>query len=259
MQVAAIQMRISDANPEANRRALAQLLDQADGVDVCVVPELWTCGYVNSDWGEMAHRDTPATLDWMAAEAKRRRVWLGGSVIVAAPDNTLANRFVMFGRGGDLVAWYDKAHLFPPLREDECLKAGACTPEVFDLEGVRASMAVCYDLRFPEMFRRLAARQVELVLVASEWPHPRERALKVLAEARAIENQCYVVLANRVGVDTQKREFCGQSAVFGPLGPLAEAGDSVGVVSARLDIDELRGLRARFPVLQHRRAGVDFD
>lgn len=252
-------MEVADGNPAANMASLADHIDNAPGADLYLAPELWTCGYVQSEWARIAREDSPASMDWMAGQAKSRRIWLGGSIIAANADGSLANRFVLFNREGALACQYDKAHLFRPLQEDVFLKAGTTLPPVIEAEGLRIAPAICYDLRFPEMFRRLTLQGVDVFLVASEWPFPRQHPLRILVEARAIENQAIVVLSNRIGLDGNGNNFCGGSGIFGPLEPMAEAGEKTGTVSADIDINWLRSLRAGFPVMSHRLEGIDHD
>ncbi|HNI69558.1 MAG TPA: nitrilase-related carbon-nitrogen hydrolase, partial [Nitrospira sp.] len=212
-----------------------------------------------SQWAALAKEDSPVSLKWMADEARRRGVWIGGSLIAANTDGSLANRFVLFDRSGVQVCQYDKAHLFRPLQEDLFLRAGDRMPPVLEVEGLRLAPAICYDLRFPEMFRRLALQGVDVFLVSSEWPFPRQHALRVMAEARAIENQAFVVLANRIGKDEKSNDFCGGSGIFGPLGPIAEAGESRTIVAADIDPVQLNAMRISFPVMSHRLPGIDHD
>ncbi len=259
MRIAVVQMQVVDGNPEKNRQILLGHLDQHPGGDLYLIPELWTTGYVQKSWAKLATEDTPATLEWMAEQAQTRRIWLAGSLIAANGDGTLANRFVLFNRKGNLVCQYDKAHLFRPLHEDVYLQAGAALPPIVNVEGVRLSPAICYDLRFPEMFRRIAMKGVDVFLVSSEWPFPRQHALRVLTEARAIENQSIVALANRVGSDTDGNNFCGGSGLFGPEGALAEVVSTEGVAMVDISAEELQAIRASFPVLDHRLKGIDYE
>lgn len=259
MQIAVVQMQIVDGNPAANRSTVLAYLSEHAGYDLYLLPELWTTGYVQQEWSRLATQDTPATLVWMSEQARERRIWLAGSVIAANADGTLANRFVMFDRNGALACQYDKAHLFHPLDEHIYLRAGAAMPPVVEAEGVRLSPAICYDLRFPEMFRRNTLRGVDVFLVSSAWPFPRQHALNILTEARAIENQAIVALANRIGVDAKGNHFCGGSGVFGPIGPLSEMHQAEGVAVADIDPVALRELRKSFPVLEHRLERIDHD
>lgn len=259
MRIAVVQMEVLDGNPEGNRNAFASYLDQNSGCDLYLAPELWTSGYVQQQWTTLAAEDTSVTLAWMSEQARSRNVWLGGSLIAADLDGTLANRFVLFDRNGDLACRYDKAHLFRPLQEEVFLQAGKTLPPIIEAEGVKLSPAICYDLRFPEMFRRIALQGVDVFLVSSEWPFPRQHALRTLTEARAVENQAVVALANRVGPDSQGNNFCGGSGIFGPLGVLTEVNQAGGVAMADINVEELHQLRSSFPVMSHRRKGIDYE
>lgn len=259
MKIAVVQLAVIDGEPAQNRQALSRHLDAAAGGDLYIAPELWTTGYVQPDWARIADDDTPASLAWMGEQARSRNIWLGGSLIARTAEGALANRFVLFDRSGALACHYDKAHLFRPLREDEYLTAGNVLPPIVEAEGVRIAPAICYDLRFPEMFRRLALKDVDLFVVPSEWPFPREHALRIMTEARAVENQAFVALANRVGLDSHGNNFCGGSGIFGPQGALAEVLGCGSTASADIDVKKLHDLRASFPVLSHRLEVIDHD
>jgi omega-amidase len=157
-----------------------------------------------------------------------------------------------------LACKYDKAHLFKPLGEDIHLQAGADMPPVINVEGLRVSPAICYDLRFPEMFRRAALLGVDLFLVSSEWPVPREHVLRVLSESRAIENQAVLALSNRIGVDNRGNRFCGESGIFGPNGIIVDAMQKQGVIAADIDIQTLVDSRRFLSVLSDRLQGIDY-
>lgn len=258
MRIAALQMVISDGDPERNRESAAVLLDEARSADICLLPELWTCGYVHDKWDRLAAEDTPLTLKWMADNARERDIWLGGGLVTLDGGGGLRNSFVLFDRTGRERVRYHKVHLFPPLNEDRWFIAGDKLPVIVDIEGVRAAPAICYDLRFPEMFRRLAYAGAELLLLVAEWPLARLRPLLVLSEARAVENQCVLALANRVGTDRTGVAFGGGSALFGPVGELAKPVlNNPTVVGSVVDFETVRRQRAEFPVLQHRVLEVD--
>lgn len=257
MIVSAVQMKITDGKPDANRERARLLIEASEG-DLFLLPELWTCGYVNDAWAEIADNDTPASLEWMAGLAVERSIWLGGSVIARDDNGSLRNRFVLFNRSGEQELVYDKVHLFRPLQEEVYLEEGASEPGIVDVEGIRVSPLICYDLRFPEMIRKTSLRGVDLFLAVSEWPKPRGYALRTLAEARAVENQAYLALANRIGMDEQGNDFCGASAVLGPNGVLIDADEAETVASAHIDVESLRQFRSSFPVMEHRRPGIDY-
>ena len=256
--VCAVQMQIADGDADANHMALARILEEAPEADLYLVPELWTSGYARDRWGAMADEDAPRTMSWMAKRARTKEAWHAGSFIARNEQGSLVNRFAIFNREGQLAGTYDKAHLFRPMGEHLALAPGVHMP-IFDVEGIKMAPAICYDLRFPEMFRKYALRGVDVFLVPSEWPHPRERALKTLASARAIENQAYVVLANRIGPCSMADVFCGQSGVFTPFGEEPILLDShAGATRALIDLAALDEARRFLPVLEQRLAGIDY-
>ena len=258
MKVATVQMPIVDAECSVNQHTLAQLLDDAPGADLYLAPELWTSGYVVDKWKDIAMQETPLTLKWMAKQAAFRKIWLAGSVIAQNEDGGICNRFVLFDRYGILVGYYDKVHRFLPMGEG-ALESGNSMP-IFDIEGVRVAPSICYDLRFPEMFRRLAMKKVDLFLVPSEWPCPREVPLTILAGARAIENQAYLLLSNRTGSDSAGQLFCGCSGLFGPFGVLDLMPENkAGIMSFELDMQQIKRSRESLAVFSERRQGVDYD
>jgi omega-amidase len=256
--LAAVQLRIADGDPQANRKRAAMLIQSAAGADLYLLPELWTSGYVYDAWATLADSDAEATCEWMAEQAAAHKAYVGGSLISRDDDGGLVNRFLLFGRDGGEVLRYDKCHLFPLMREPELLTAGKGVP-VVELEGLRVAPSICYDLRFPEMYRRVALRGIDLFLVPSEWPHPRQRAMSVLAEARAMENQAFLLLANRCGPDAAGAVFCGHSGFFGPFGAEVTAGEEECVVTAGMDVELLGKARRALAVMDGRLAGIDFD
>lgn len=256
--VAAIQMAIREGDPARNRETLVGWLDSAPGADLYLAPELWSSGYAHGAWAHLADEDTPSTLEWMGEQARARGAWLGGSIISRHASGDLVNRFVLFDRTGRMVGHYDKSHLFAPMAEDLHLRAGDALP-VFALEGLRVAPAICYDLRFPEMFRRQALRGIDLFLVPSEWPHPREAVMRTLAEARAIENQAFLLLANRVGPG-DGGDFCGSSGLFGPTGVMQDLrGPAEGPVRAEIDLAVLDKARQTLRIWDERQRGIDFE
>jgi predicted amidohydrolase len=171
-------------------------------------------------------------------------------------DGRLVNRLWLHGPGRPPVC-YDKAHLFSPMDEPTHLAAGTARVES-EIAGVPAALSICFDLRFPGMYRRSAERGTTLFVVPSAWPHPRSETLRLLARARAAENQAFLVLCNRPGPGADGTAFCGGSAVIGPDGAvLADAGESEGVLTATLDLEAAAAARGRLAVLDRSIAGVD--
>lgn len=258
MRAAVVQMQIVDGDPATNLCRAAELINSHPGADLYVLPELWTTGYAHGCWSDAARNSTPDICGDVQALAVSIHAWIAGSLISHNADGHLVNRLWAFSPDGEPPIIYDKGHLFRPMDEHLHLVAG--THRVRHLiAGVEAALSICFDLRFPELYRHDAVAGAELFLVVSEWPHPRGEALRALARARAMENQAYLVLANRVGPSVDGTVFCGGSMIVGPDGAvLADAGDTEAVIFAEISSAKVRELRAAFPVLGLRAEGLDF-
>ncbi len=223
------------------------------GARLILFPELWTTGYDLPRASELAEPipDGP-TARQLAAWARAHDLWIGGSMLERDEHGRVYNAAWLFGPEGEAVGPYRKIHRFGPMAEDRWLEAG-CEPGLFDLPWGKTGVAICYDLRFPELFRGYALAGARLILLPSEWPHPRLHHWRTLIQARAIENQCFVAAINRVGQD-RDNAFCGHSMVVGPWGDvLAEAGESPKLLVVELDLAEADAARQRIPVLRDRR------
>jgi predicted amidohydrolase len=170
----------------------------------------------------------------------------------------VGNTAVLFDKQGELLARYSKVHLFRLMDEDRYLTAGAdlaLAPSPWGPLG----LAICYDLRFPEMFRRYALGGARILLLPSEWPHPRLAHWQTLLRARAIENQTFVVACNRVGL-AKGTEFFGHSCVIDPWGEtIIEGGESEMLLSTHIDTRRVDAVRAEIPILDDRRPDLYGD
>ena len=160
MKVMAIQMPIKDGDVEANKLKLEQLLDLHSGADLYLLPELWSSGFFIDKWQDIAENSTPELLRWLSQEAAKRKIYLAGSLITKNGEGNYVNRLTMFNREGKLMVEYDKVHLFLPMGEG-FLEQGQKV-NIVEIEGFRIAFGICYDLRFPEMFRKLALKTVDL-------------------------------------------------------------------------------------------------
>jgi predicted amidohydrolase len=270
--VALVQLAVADGEPARNLARAEAMVQSAPAADLYVLPELFTTGYAHAGWPAAADAHTPLALDAMRRWASQRRAWVAGSVIARRGDGALVNRLAVFAPDGvpladappaaarpGPAAFYDKAHLFPPMHEPAHLAAGEARVRT-EVAGVAAALSICFDLRFPEMYRLDAAAGAELFIVASAWPNPRGEALRLFARARAAENQATLVLCNRTGAGADGTTFAGGSCVVGPDGAvLADAGAREGIVICETDLAASARLRARFPVLPLRRPQVDWE
>ena len=173
--------------------------------------------------------------------------------------NSIYNSQVMIDANGEIVAKYRKCHLFAlaPIDEHKCFSPGNELAS-FAFGAFHFGLSICYDLRFPELYRALAVEKNANVLVnSSAWPFPRVEHLRTLAVARAIENQTYVILSNRAGRD-EAVPFCGSSAIVDPYGVVvaAASADREELVSAELSAELIADVRKRMPVFEHRRSDL---
>lgn len=268
MKLTLAQIEISAGSTDANvTRAATAIKDAAvDGADLVVLPELFNVGYFAFDrYASEAEGLDGETLDRIRRVADEHDVAvLAGSIVedleasadsgidVPTPEG-LANTAVFFDRDGNRQAVYRKHHLFGyDSEESRLLEAGQTVPTV-DFEGFTVGITTCYDLRFPELYRRLVDHGVTLILVPSAWPYPRVEHWELFGRTRAVENQLFVAATNGVGT-FDDAELLGRSTVYDPWGTtLASAADDPALVTATVDPDRVEHVREEFPALNDRR------
>lgn len=251
MRVAVIQHDIVWADRAANFAALAPLVARAadGGARLVVLSEMFSTGFVvdRDDIGEATGGPSSMFLSEMAA---RHGAWVAGSCPETAPDDPRPyNSLVVAGPDGTQHR-YAKIHPFTYGGEDRHFRAGDRHVTV-EIEGFRVSLFVCYDLRFADEFWALAGG-TDLYVVPANWPASRREHWMTLLRARAIENQAYVVGANRVG-DGGGLSYSGDSRIIDPLGNETVAEPGVSVTFADVDPAVVADVRGRFPFLQDRR------
>lgn len=257
MKIAAAQIACAVGDLEANLRKLRDFAERAknSGVAWIIFPEMSDTGYVMPVIRERASTWSEGAVPALQKLARNHSL---GIVCGVSERNgeCIFNSQVVIDSLGKIAGKYRKTHLFAPapIEEDKCFRAGDELVAVVAGE-LRFGLSICYDLRFPELARALALeRDANVLVVSSAWPFPRAEHLRTLATARAIENQSYVVLANRVGTDDGVT-FCGGSAIIDPYGVViaAASADREELVLAEISAETLRSLRTRMPVLEHRR------
>jgi len=257
LTIAIAQMDIELGNWEANLRRAAKALAQASesGADVVLLPELWSSGFDLDRSRMYARLSAEEVVPQVERLAREHGVAVVGSLLMEDDRGRVVNRALVLDRTGRTVGWYDKVHLFSPMDEDRFLSAGASTP-IFQLAGVETALAVCYDLRFPELFRRYAFDGAAIVLLPAEWPASRLTHWRTLVRARAIENQLFVAACNRVGT-SKETLFGGHSTVINPWGTIVtEAGDDEMLLLATLNLSAVQEARAKLHTLDDRRPDV---
>lgn len=265
--IAAIQM-VSGPDVAENLAAAAELLAQAaaQGARLAVLPENFALmGQRETD--KLAAREAEGAgpiQTFLAEQAARHRLWLVGGTIplrIAGDDNRVRAACLLFDEQGRRVARYDKVHLFDVQvvgSAERYAESATIAPGdryvVADTALGRLGLAVCYDLRFPEQFRALVDRGMELLALPAAFTVTTGLAhWETLLRARAIENQCYVVASAQGGKHANGRETYGDSLIIDPWGEiLARLPQGPGVVLAEFDRERLENVRRQFPSLQHR-------
>ncbi|QYF94241.1 carbon-nitrogen hydrolase family protein [Massilia sp. PAMC28688] len=261
--VAAVQM-ISSPHVEDNLATARRLVAEAaaNGAALVTLPEYWPImGMTDSD--KVARAEHPGQgpiQDAMAQMAREHGVWLiGGTLPLVSPDaNKVMNTTLVFDPSGKPVSRYDKIHLFGFTKGSEHYdEARTIVPGesvvMFDAPFGRVGLAVCYDLRFPELFRAMG--ECTLMIVTAAFTHTTGMAhWEVLLRARAIENQCYVLASAQGGTHVNGRRTFGHSMLIDPWGEVkAVLAEGEGVVSGQIDAAYLAQVRENLPALKHRK------
>ncbi len=256
MRAHLLQVDIAWEDKRQSRARAERLLDAAEPVDagdLIVLPEMCETGFsMRTDL--TADRDGSGAA-WLAGIARERRCFVIGGITVAPPSGLALNRACIFGPDGAAIDQYDKVHPFSFGKESGHF-AGGVRAAVVAVGGLRLAPAVCYDLRFPELFRAGRALGAEAFAVIANWPAERAHHWRSLLIARAIENQAIVLGVNRAGADPHLR-YAGGSIAVGPRGEvIAEAGEAETVLQVALDPAAARQWRAQFRAWDDARPGL---
>ncbi|MDY6875239.1 MAG: nitrilase-related carbon-nitrogen hydrolase [Chloroflexota bacterium] len=253
LTIALAQMDIHTARPEDNLARARNFAAQAHeaSADLLLLPELWLHGYDLERAGEWAAPLGEGGFAQMAALASEFGLHLAGSLLERHTGG-VSNTAVLYAPDGALLGSYRKIHLFRLMQEHHYLTPGdhaTLCPTPWGPVG----LAICYDLRFPELFRAMALAGAVLFLVPAQWPVRRVEAWFLLARARAVENELIVTACNRVGSDDQV-EFPGRSCVVDPWGHvLVEGDDRERLLVAQTDLREISKARRYLTIYQDRR------
>jgi predicted amidohydrolase len=246
-------MDIALGDPAANLQKAAALTAEAArrGSDLIVFPEMWTTGFDWSNTPKLA-AEQEVVIAAIGNLAKQHHIWLNGSMLALNEQGRPTNTSILFDPQGQPAGLYHKIHLFGLMAEDKYLAPGQHLTTVETAWG-QSGLAICYDLRFAEMFRTYALSGVNMVYLPAEWPHPRLAHWQTLLRARAIENQMFMIGVNRVGSDGTNNYF-GHSAIIDPWGqPVIEGGESELLLTAAIETDLVAEVRQRIPVFKDRR------
>ncbi len=260
------QLEIEPANTETNVARAIEAIERASnqGVDLLVLPELFTVGYFSFDsYTRTAEGLSGPTLTRLREAAAASEIaLLAGTIVedlaetaaVETPaDSGFANTATLFDADGTLKLVYRKHHLFGYGSAEQELLVPGTSVDVATIGPFTVGVSTCYDLRFPELYRQQIDAGATLLLVPSAWPYPRIEHWETLSRARAVENQCFLAAANGAGA-FEEATLLGRSTVYDPWGvTLASSGDESTLVTATIDPDAVERVRTAFPALSDRR------
>ena len=253
MKIASIQMKVEDEKKSERLARAEALLDRAKGSDLVILPEIWNTGYFSFDlYSQEAEPLNGETIQRMSAKAREHGYYLHAGSFVENKDGRLYNTSLLLDREGKRVGIYRKIHLYGyGSRESQILSRGS-EVVVENTPLGKIGLATCYDLRFPELFRAMLDKGVELFLVTSGWPYPRLEHWIMLNRVRAIENSAFLISSNCVGINRGAR-FCGHSMIVDPWGViLSSGGDEECILRSEIDLAKVTAVRGEFPAVNDR-------
>lgn len=259
MRIALIQLGIRYGEPNVNFERAKKMVKQAaaDGATVVVLPELWNTGFDLKRLEEIADVDGEKTKNWLAELSEELGINIVGGSVATKKSDGFYNTMYVTNKEGEVISEYDKVHLFSMVNEHHYLQQGN-KKNVFTIEGVPMGGVICYDIRFPEWLRMHVLDGAKVLFIPAQWPAQRIDHWKLLLQARAIENQCFIIAVNSVS-NHLKNTFTGQSMAIAPWGEILWTGndeEEIGIVDIRLE--EVEEVRNRIPVHQDRREELYF-
>jgi len=253
-RISLIQMDVALGEPEKNFEHAVFLMERtmADAPDILVLPETLNTGFVPENLAELADEGGARTKEVFGNFAKESGVNIVAGSVAIREGGVIYNRGHVFDRAGTLIASYDKIHGFTPMGEEKLFKGGDHTVH-FALDGIPASMAICYDLRFPELIRTEALAGVDLFFLPAAWPLIRREHWVTLSKARAIENQMVFCAVNGCG-KAGETQYGGNSLLLSPWGEeICHLGESEEIQTGEIDMGVIRDIRESINVFRDRK------
>lgn len=232
---------------EKNKKKLEKMLAEYNPEPgVIVFPEMSLTGFTMRPESFAESVDGESIKFFKAISTKYSSAVIAG--IILKENNSFFNTIVHLDKKGELIKIYKKIHPFSFGDENIHYQAGN-EAVITEIEGIKTGLSICYDLRFPELYRYYGKEKVDLILNIANWPIPRIHHWRILLQARSIENQCYVIGVNRVGTDP-KLSYNGCSSVFNPMGEEMLCNiDEEKISSLEISFDKVTEVRDRFPFL----------
>lgn len=247
MKIGIVQFSPVWEQPEESIKVIDKILSgQQTDCNILVFPEMTLTGFTMRSQEFAEEIDGISTSYFIALAKKMKKHIFAG--IIEKDDDNIYNSLVHFDDKGIITARYRKIHPYSCAKEDKSYSAGE-KPVTTKISDIRIGLTICYDLRFPELYRLYGKAGNEVIINIANWPVPRIEHWKTLLKARAIENQCFIVGVNRTGLDP-KNDYTGFSGVFDPLGKeILLAGNSEGIFTADIDLSRVKEVRESLPFL----------
>lgn len=257
LNIAMVQMDVALGDKEKNMATILRLTkDLPEDCDFLVLPELWNIGYDKEHLLEKAESMKESSIGFLRKLAREKQVHIVGGSIAERHEKGIFNTLPVINKNGELVSKYRKAHLFPLGIEEKEMFLEGDEWGLYRDEKETYGLMLCYDLRFPSFCRNLALRDASVIFVPAQWPSARMNHFHILLQARAIENQVYVVGVNRCGNDGIS--YSGGSMIIAPDGTIvAKCGTEEELHVCRIDTDDRYFIRKMIPVYQDRRNIID--
>ena len=248
-----LQFGITLGRMNENIRRAEQLIKKLNIVkgDLILLPEMFSSGFWYDNLEAMAQESDKA-VNWMKSKARSLSVAMAGSV-PEKTDNGIVNSMLFVDENGTVLGSYNKIHLFPLTGEERAFVPGS-RPVVLDWSGLRLGLMICFDLRFPELSRRLCLNGADMILVSAQWPEARIEHFFNLVSVRAMENQLFVAASNACGNDGTGLILGGKSLCADPMGNVMDClNANEDILSVHISPGDVMRIRERFPVLSLRR------
>ncbi len=255
IKIAMLQMSSVIGDVEANINKIKSVVEKSlpTGADVLVLPEVWTVGWMCSEFQKTAQNLYDGSVcDFLSSLAKKYNVNIIGGSCITKENDKYYNTCPVFDRDGKLIASYSKMHLYSyyGCDEDKYISEGEC-PVMVNLDGVNFGLTICYDIRFPEIYRAYAKAGADVLVNCAAWGAKKPIPWEMMTKSRAIENQCYMVALTQCGHIINEEYNLGHSRIVNYVGEeIASIEDTEGIVCAELDIEAMYDVRSKSPTIK---------
>ncbi|MBU8690463.1 carbon-nitrogen family hydrolase [Priestia megaterium] len=263
MKVQLFQMEIIEGEVKQNESRINSLFEENLDIDteIVVIPEMWNTGYDLKNVAEKADIDLKRTFPFIQSLATKHQVNIIAGSVSNKRNNSIYNTAFTVSKTGELLYQKDKIHLVPMLDEHHYLTGGDEVPDVFEINDIKASQIICYDLRFPEITRYPASQGANVIFYVAQWTTKNIDHWRTLLKARAIENGVYVIACNSVGRVNHKNHagntYAGHSMVIDPNGNIVEEGrDQEEIITAEIHLQKVIEQQKNIPIFKNLRPDV---